>query len=296
MKRILIGAATLFVLATLTFFLMKLIPGSPFGAELAQLSPEVREKMMAKYDLDKSIPEQFVIYLKNAVTGDFGESMTRKGTEVSVIISRCLPATFKLGIIGITLGIVAAFTKKRWVENSVMFIATIGVSVPSFLYALLLMIIFGVMLQWVPIVGLKGPASYILPSLSLALSPISTISRLVRSSMKEVMKQDYIVLARSKGIPMLRIIIEHALRNCLIPVVTYAGPMLSFLVTGSFVIENLFSIPGIGAEFTNSVSNRDYTMIMALTIMFGAMIIIANILTDLLVAMIDPRIKLDKKS
>ena len=304
MKRLLIGAATLFVLATLTFFLMKLIPGSPFGAELAQLSPEVREKMMAKYDLDKSIPEQFVIYLKNAVTGDFGESMTRKGTEVSVIISRCLPATFKLGIvafieamvIGITLGIVAAFTKKRWVENSVMFVATIGVSVPSFLYALLLMIIFGVMLQWVPIVGLKGPASYILPSLSLALSPISTISRLVRSSMKEVMKQDYIVLARSKGIPMLRIIIEHALRYCLIPVVTYAGPMLSFLVTGSFVIENLFSIPGIGAEFTNSVSNRDYTMIMALTIMFGAMIIIANILTDLLVAMIDPRIKLDKKS
>ena len=304
MKRLLIGAATLFVLATLTFFLMKLIPGSPFGAELAQLSPEVREKMMAKYDLDKSIPEQFVIYLKNAVTGDFGESMTRKGTKVSVIISRCLPATFKLGIvafieamvIGITLGIVAAFTKKRWVENSVMFVATIGVSVPSFLYALLLMIIFGVMLHILPIVGLKSPLHYILPSLSLALSPIATISRLVRSSMKEVMKQDYIVLARSKGIPMLRIIIEHALRNCLIPVVTYAGPMLSFLVTGSFVIENLFSIPGIGAEFTNSVSNRDYTMIMALTVMFGALLILANIVTDLLVAMIDPRIKLDKKS
>ena len=304
MKRLLMGAATLFVLATLTFFLMKLVPGSPFGAELAQLSPEVREKMMAKYNLDKSIPEQFVIYLKNAVTGDFGESMTRKGTEVSVIIGRCMPATVRLGlvafieamVIGITLGIVAAFTKKRWVENAVMFIATIGVSVPSFLYSLLLMIVFGVVLQWVPIVGLKGWTSYILPSFSLALSPISTISRLVRSSMKEVMKQDYIVLARSKGIPRIRIIIEHALRNCLIPVVTYAGPMLSFLVTGSFVIENLFSIPGIGAEFTNSVSNRDYTMIMALTIMFGALIIVANIATDLIIGMIDPRIKLDKKS
>ena len=304
MKRLLMGVVTLFVLATLTFFLMKLVPGSPFGAELAQLSPEVREKMMAKYNLDKSISEQFVIYLKNAVAGDFGESMTRKGTEVSVIISRCMPATVRLGlvafveamIIGITLGIVAAFTKKRWVENAVMFIATIGVSIPSFLYSLLLMIVFGVVLQWVPIVGLKGWTSYILPSFSLALSPISTISRLVRSSMKEVMKQDYIVLARSKGIPRIRIIIEHALRNCLIPVVTYAGPMLSFLVTGSFVIENLFSIPGIGAEFTNSVSNRDYTMIMALTMMFGALIIVANIATDLLVAMIDPRIKLDKKS
>ena len=304
MKRLVVGAITLFILATLTFFLMKLVPGSPFGAELAQLSPEVREKMMAKYNLDKSIPEQFVIYLKNAATGDFGESMTRKGTEVKVIIGRCLPATFKLGIvafieamvIGITLGIIAAFTKKKWVENAVMFIATIGVSVPSFLYALLLMIVFGVVLHWLPIIGLKSPLHYILPSLSLALSPIATISRLVRSSMKEVMKQDYIVLARSKGIPMLRIIIEHALRNCLIPVVTYAGPMLSFLVTGSFVIENLFSIPGIGAEFTNSVSNRDYTMIMALTVMFGALLILANIVTDLLVAMIDPRIKLDKKS
>jgi len=190
---------------------------------------------------------------------------------------------------------VAAFTKKRWVENSVMFIATIGVSVPSFLYALLLMIIFGVVLHVLPIVGLKGPLHYILPSFSLALHPISMVSRLVRSGMKEVMKQDYIVLARSKGTPTLKIILKHGLKNCLIPVVNYAGPLLSYLVTGSFVIENLFSIPGIGAEFTNSVTNRDYTMIMALTILFGALIIVANIATDILVAFIDPRVKLDKK-
>ena len=223
--------------------------------------------------------------------------------EVKVIIGRCLPATFKLGIvafieamvIGITLGIIAAFTKKKWVENAVMFIATIGVSVPSFLYALLLMIVFGVVLHWLPIIGLKSPLHYILPSLSLALSPIATISRLVRSSMKEVMKQDYIVLARSKGTPMLKIILKHGLKNCLIPVVNYAGPMLSYLLTGSFVIENLFSIPGIGAEFTNSVTNRDYTMIMALTILFGVLIIVANIATDILVAFIDPRVKLEKK-
>ena len=303
-KRLIIGVITLLVLATITFFLMKIIPGSPFGGELAQLSPEVREKLLAQYNLDKSIPEQFAIYIKNAATGDFGESMTRKGTPVMTIIGRCLPATMKVGAVafvfamavGITLGIVAAFTKHKWVESAVMFLATIGVSVPSFLYALMLEIVFGVVLGWLPIIGLKGPLHYILPSFSLALYPISMVSRLVRSSMKEVMKQDYIVLAKSKGTPMIKIIVKHGLKNCLIPVVTYAGPLLAFLITGSFVIENLFSIPGIGAEFVNSVSNRDYTMIMALTIIFGSFIIIANILTDLLVAAIDPRVKLSKKS
>lgn len=303
-KRLIIGVITLLVLATITFFLMKIIPGSPFGGELAQLSPEVREKLLAQYNLDKSIPEQFAIYIKNAATGDFGESMTRKGTPVMTIIGRCLPATMKVGAVafvfamaaGITLGIVAAFTKHKWVESAVMFLATIGVSVPSFLYALMLMIVFGVVLGWLPIIGLKGPLHYILPSFSLALYPISMVSRLVRSSMKEVMKQDYIVLAKSKGTPMIKIIVKHGLKNCLIPVVTYAGPLLAFLITGSFVIENLFSIPGIGAEFVNSVSNRDYTMIMALTIIFGSFIIVANILTDLLVAAIDPRVKLSKKS
>ena len=302
LKRLAVGILTLAALATITFFLMKIIPGSPFGGELAQLSPEVREMLYAQYNLDKSIPEQFLIYLQNAVTGDFGDSMTRKGTAVTTIIARCLPATMKLGLVafiiaitvGVTLGIVAAFTKRKWVENLVMFVATIGISVPSFLYAMLLMIVFGVILGWLPIIGLKTPLHYIMPAFSLALYPISMITRLVRSSMKEVMKQDYIVLARSKGTPMIKVILGHALKNCLIPVVTYAGPLLAFLITGSFVIESLFSIPGIGSEFVNSVTNRDYTMIMALTILFGSFIIIVNILTDLLVAFIDPRVKLEK--
>ena len=296
LKRLAVGILTLAALATITFFLMKIIPGSPFGGELAQLSPEVREMLYAQYNLDKSIPEQFLIYLQNAVTGDFGDSMTRKGTAVTTIIARCLPATMKLGLVafiiaitvGVTLGIVAAFTKRKWVENLVMFVATIGISVPSFLYAMLLMIVFGVILGWLPIIGLKTPLHYIMPAFSLALYPISMITRLVRSSMKEVMKQDYIVLARSKGTPMIKVILGHALKNCVIPVVTYAGPLLAFLITGSFVIESLFSIPGIGSEFVNSVTNRDYTMIMALTILFGSFIIIVNILTDLLVAFIDP--------
>lgn len=304
LKRLAVGALTLTALATITFFLMKIIPGSPFGGQLAQLSPDVRDMLYAQYNLDKPLPEQFIIYLRNAVSGDFGESMTRKGIPVVTIIARCLPATARLGLVafvmavtlGITLGIIAAFTKKRWVENGVMFIATIGVSVPSFLYAMLLMITFGVVLGWLPIIGLKTPLHYIMPAFSLALYPISMITRLVRSSMKEVMKQDYVILARSKGTPMIKVILFHALKNCLIPVVTYAGPLLAFLITGSFVIESLFSIPGIGSEFVNSVTNRDYTMIMALTILFGSMIIIINILTDLLVAVIDPRVKLGKKT
>ena len=303
-KRLLIGAVTLFVLLTVTFFLMKIIPGSPFGAELSQLSPELRQKMYEKYNMDKSIPEQYGIYLKNAIQGDFGDSMSRKGTSVVSIIAASMPVTAKLGIVafvfamvaGITLGTVAAFTQKRWVNNAVMLTATIGVSIPSFLYALLLMILFGVVLQWLPIIGLKTPLHYILPAFSLALYPISMISRLVKSNMQEVMKQDYIVLAKSKGTKQMKVIIKHGLKNCMIPVVTYAGPMMAYLITGGFVVENLFSIPGIGAEFVNSVSNRDYTLIMALTLLFGTIIIVFNILTDLLVATIDPRIKLDKKA
>ena len=202
------------------------------------------------------------------------------------------PAVRWYDIFGSLVGVICSMA----VENLVMFVATIGISVPSFLYAMLLMIVFGVILGWLPIIGLKTPLHYIMPAFSLALYPISMITRLVRSSMKEVMKQDYIVLARSKGTPMIKVILGHALKNCLIPVVTYAGPLLAFLITGSFVIESLFSIPGIGSEFVNSVTNRDYTMIMALTILFGSFIIIVNILTDLLVAFIDPRVKLEKKA
>ena len=301
LKRLAVGVLTLAALATITFFLMKIIPGSPFGGQLAQLSPEVREMLYAQYNLDKSIPEQFLIYIRNAVTGEFGESMTRKGTPVVTIIARCLPATAKLGLVafvmaitlGITLGIIAAFTKKHWVENGVMFIATIGVSVPSFLYAMLLMIVFGVILGWLPIIGLKTPLHYIMPAFSLALYPISMITRLVRSSMKEVMKQDYIVLARSKGTPMIRVILGHALKNSLIPVITYFGPMLANIVTGSLVVEKIFSVPGIGRAFVNSITGRDYPLIMGTTIVLATLIVVMNLVSDILYKVVDPRINLE---
>lgn len=301
-KRLLLGAMTLFILMTATFFLMKAIPGSPFGPERQGLPPATLEKLNEKYNLDKPIGEQYTIYIKNVLSGDFGESLVRKGTSVTSILKKSFPVTARLGFVafcfsmlaGITLGTIAALSKRKWVNNIVMILATAGVSVPSFLFALMLMIVFGVKLGWFPIIGLKTPMHYVLPALALSLYPISMVSRLVRSSMLEVIKQDYMTLARSKGTPQWLVIIKHGLRNCLIPVVTYAGPLMAFLMTGSFVIESLFSIPGMGAEFVNSVTNRDYTLIMALTIFFGSFIIIANIVTDIVTAMIDPRIKLGK--
>ena len=296
----LIGVVTLFALATITFFMMHIIPGSPFAGETSRLPASVRETLIESYGLDQPLTTQFATYLKNVLHGDFGTSLNRRGRDVVDIILTGLPATASLGIVafcialsvGVFLGTAAAFSKQKWVSGAVAFLSTIGVSVPSFLLALLMMLVFGVLLGWLPIVGLSSWQHYIMPSIALALSPIAMITRLVRTSLMEVMRQDYMVLARSKGTSELKVIIRHALKNALVPVITYAGPLIATLLTGSFVVETLFSVPGIGAEFVNSVSNRDYTLIMALTIFYGSFIIIANIVTDLITAAMDPRIRL----
>lgn len=301
-KRLAVGAVTLFLLATITFFLMHVIPGSPFAGETTKLPVKVLDKLYEKYGLDKPLLEQYVIYMKNAVRGDFGVSIYRKGKSIEKIIAAGLPYTVRLGavsvcvalLMGIFLGTVAAFTKKRWLSNLVLIVATAGVSMPGFLLSVLLLLLFGVVLKWLPFVGLNSPLHYILPATGMAFAPISMIARLVRSSLREVMKQDYMVLARAKGTPEKLVIWRHGLKNAMLPVITYAGPMIATLLTGSFVIESLYSIPGIGAEFVTSITNRDYTMIMALTILYGTFIIIANIITDIVNAMIDPRIKLGK--
>ena len=299
-KRLLIGIVTLFALMTITFFLMHIIPGSPFAGETSKLPAAVKEKLIEKYGLNQPLTVQFLTYLKNVMTGDFGTSLNRKGKAVVDIIMGGIGPTAALGfvafviamVVGIALGTAAAFSKQKWVGGLVAFIATIGVSLPSFLLALLMMLLFGVILRWLPIVGLSTWRHFIMPSIALALSPIAMIARLVRTSLEEVMRQDYMILARSKGTPELKVILRHALKNALVPVITYAGPLIATLLTGSFVIETLFSVPGIGAECVNSVSNRDYTLIMALTIFYGSFIIIANIITDLITAAMDPRIRL----
>lgn len=298
-KRITMGILTLFILSTLTFFLMKAIPGNPFSGDKF-LSPQIVEMMNRKYGLDKSVPEQYFIYMRNVVTGDFGESIVRKQKKVSDIIAKSAPVTMRVGgiafvfsmLVGITLGMCAALAKSKWVNSLVMLVATIGVSVPSFLLALGLMLLFGVQLRWFPLIGLKTPLHFVMPVVALSLYPISVICRLVRSSMMEVLKQDYMILAKAKGCSIWTMYVKHALKNALLPVITYAGPALAFLMTGSFVIEMLFSIPGIGADFVSSITNRDYTMIMGLTIYLGVFIIIANIVSDVIAALVDPRIKI----
>ena len=295
LKRLGMGVLTLFALTTITFFLMHIIPGSPFAGEMDKLPASVKEIMMKKYLLDQPIIVQFGAYLKNILRGDFGTSLVRKGTNVLDIITLGLPYTAKVGasafctamVFGILLGVVAAFSKSGFVQGLAAIIATVGVSVPSFLMALGLMWLFGVKLKVLPLIGLTSWKHFIMPSVALALHPIAMISRLVRSSLTEELRQDYMILAVSKGTSRVK-----AIKNAIIPVITYAGPLLASLLTGSFVIETMFSIPGMGSEFVKSVTNRDYTLIMALTIMYGSMIIVANILTDLVTAMVDPRIRL----
>ena len=299
-KRVLIGFVTLFVLASVTFFLMKATPGSPFSLAKYK-TPEALAAAEAKYNLDKPLMEQYVIYLKGVAQGNLGESMINTGRSVSYYIKTGFPVTARLGLIafvlalvgGIALGTGAALSRHKWVNNLCMFVATIGVSVPSFLIAMIMLIVFGVQLRILPFIGLNSPLNYIMPALSLAFYPIAMIARLTRSSMLEVMNQDYIILARSKGTPYKKVVIKHALKNAMLPVVTYAGPMFAFMLTGSFVIESVFSIPGIGSAFVSCITTRDYPIIMGLTIFLGFLVITFNLITDILSAIIDPRIKLD---
>lgn len=299
LKRVLIGFVTLFVLGSATFFLMKATPGSPVNGERFK-SKEAQELAIIRYGLDRPVFEQYTMYLNNLAHGDLGESYVKEGVYVDKTIADTFPVTARLGgiaflfalVVGITLGTTAALSKRKWVNNVCMFVATIGVSVPSFLLSMFLIIIFGVELRLLPFVGLRTPANYVLPVIALSLYPISMIARLTRSSMLEVMKQDYIILARSKGTSYKMVVIKHALKNAMLPVVTYAGPAFAFMLTGSFVVETIFSIPGTGKEFVSNISNRDYQMIMGLTLFLGALIITFNIITDIVAAMIDPRIKL----
>ena len=299
LKRVLIGFVTLFVLGSATFFLMKATPGSPVNGERFK-SKEAQELAIIRYGLDRPVFEQYTMYLNNLAHGDLGESYVKEGVYVDKTIADTFPVTARLGgvaflfalVVGITLGTTAALSKRKWVNNVCMFVATIGVSVPSFLLSMFLIIIFGVELRLLPFVGLRTPANYVLPIIALSLYPISMIARLTRSSMLEVMKQDYIILARSKGTSYKMVVIKHALKNAMLPVVTYAGPAFAFMLTGSFVVETIFSIPGTGKEFVSNISNRDYQMIMGLTLFLGALIITFNIITDIVAAMIDPRIKL----
>ena len=300
LKRLGISVVTIFIVITATFFLMRLMPGGPFDGE-KPLPPEIKASLEAKYGLDKSLGEQYSMYLKDLLKGDLGPSMKYKGREVQEIIGYSFPASAKLGgvavaislIFGILLGIIAALKYNKWPDSICMVLATLGVTLPSFVIATLLMYVFGVKLSLVPITGLDNLKSYILPSVALAGYSIAFISRLTRSKLLEVLKSDYIRTAKAKGVNGRRIMFKHALRNTLIPIVTYVGPLIAGILTGSFVVEKIFAIPGLGREFVTTITNRDYTTILGVTIFYSTLLILCNLIVDIMYVIIDPRIKLE---
>lgn len=297
LKRILLALMTIWIVITVTFFVMHSVPGGPFLGEKA-ISKEAQAALEAKYGLDKPLFEQYTTYLKDIVTRfDFGPSIKQRGRTVIDIIMDGLKTSAKLGliaafaaaIIGITLGSLAALRRNTLLDKIIMVITTAFVSMPSFIMGSFLLIIFSSQLGWLPANG-STSAGLILPVITLALYPMSYITRLTRSSMLDVLGQDYIRTARAKGVSSSKIIFGHALKNSLIPVITYFGPMLAFIVTGSMVVEQIFAVPGIGRQFVGSITNRDYTMIMGTTIFLASLIVIMNLLSDLLYKAVDPRI------
>ncbi len=297
-KRLAIGVFTMFVLVTVTFFLTRLMPGNPFAT--GNISGSMLEKITAKYGLDKPILSQYIVYLSNLLQGDLGISYKKSGVSVNSLIAAGAPATMSLGMIsyffslfiGVVIGILMATTKKESVRGALITFTTLGISIPNFIFAILVMLVFGQILQWLPVLGLSTPKHYILPVITQSVYPIAQISRLVQSSFTEAMQQDYVIMAKAKGLKPITIKVKHVLKNAMIPVITISGPMIAFLLTGSFVVESIFTIPGIGKEFVNSVANRDYTVIMGLTIFIGFLIIIANLVVDIICSIVDPRIKL----
>ena len=295
LKRLFLFLLTLFILIVITFTLTKVMPGSPLQSK--NISGDVLAKMEAQYGLDKPVVTQLFIYIKNMLHGDLGTSYKKTGTSVTSIIKQSMIPTMKLGlvttvlvlVVGIFAGIMMAKSKSPVAKGAWLTGLTLGVSIPNFLVALLLMILFGVIFKALPIIGLSTPLHYILPALAQGLWPISAVARLTQSSYEEVIRQDYITMAKAKGISKSTILFRHVLKNAMLPVITYIGPMVAFLLTGSVTIEKIFTIPGLGREFTNAIMNHDYTVVMGITIFMGALIIMCNLIADLLCAVIDPR-------
>lgn len=300
LKRVGYSFITIFIVITATFFLMKALPGGPFDGE-KKLPEAVKANLEAKFGLDKPLFQQYTTYLKNVAKGDLGPSMIYEGRTVNDIIQYSFPTSAKLGIVavvialisGILMGIVAALNQGKWPDRVCMIFSTLGVTVPSFVLATFFIYLFAEKLRILPAIGLDSPENYILPALALGGYSMAFISRLSRSSLLEVIRQDFIKVAKAKGLSKSKIIYKHALKNSLVPIVTYLGPLLAGVLTGSFVVEQLFGIPGLGREFVTSISNRDYTSVLGVTVFYSVFLVICNLFVDILYVFVDPRIKLD---
>ncbi|WP_333792477.1 ABC transporter permease [Megamonas funiformis] len=301
-KRIFNAFIVLWIVITITFFLMHAIPGGPFTAEKS-LPPYVLHSIEERYKLNDPLYKQYGDYLCNLVQGDLGPSFKYPGRSVNDIIKDGFPVSFKLGIeailiaiiIGIPAGILAGVKKDKWQDRAVNFFTTLGVAVPSFVVAALLIYVLSTKLHLLPAAMWNGWRYEIMPALALSGMPMSFIARLTRSSMLDILSQDYIKTARAKGLSWSKVLIKHALPNSLIPVVTYLGPMTASILTGSFVIETIFAIPGLGQYFVTSIYNRDYTVILGVTIFYSVIVIVLNMVVDLLYPLLNPRIKIGEE-
>ncbi|MFD2117057.1 ABC transporter permease [Paenibacillus yanchengensis] len=298
-KKLMYMLLSLFVLASATFFLMRATPGSPFQSE-KNIPPAILEQLNAQYGFDLPLWQQYLNYMGNIAQLDLGMSMKHQYTSVTDVIERGFFYSMQLGIFsimlaiaaGLILGFIAALNHRKFLDSFTMFIAVLGVSIPNFVVATGLQQLFGVQWRIFNVTGLNEPLDFVLPVLALSFLPAAFIARLTRSSMLEVLSADYIKTAKAKGLKGRVILVKHALRNAILPVVTYVGPMAANIITGSVIIEQIFGIGGLGQDFVSSITNRDYTLIMGLTLFYAVILMLARLATDLAYGLVDPRMKL----
>lgn len=299
-KRIVYILIALFFIITLTFFLMRIAPGSPFASERA-LTPAIEKQLNETYGLDNPWYVQYKDYLLNILKFDFGESMKYKGRSTNDMIFKSFPISLALGAqalflavgFGVLLGVISAMYHNKLGDYISTIIAVLGISIPSFILAGLMQYFLGLKLGLFPLSGWKGFSYTVMPSFAMALSYMGNVAKMVRSSMLEQNTSEYVKLARAKGLRKWSVVFKHSLRNALLPVITYLGPLTAGVVTGSFIVENIFAIPGLGKHFVTSINNRDYTMIMGTTVFYSILLLFAVLIVDIIYVMVDPRIKLE---
>ncbi|MBL4938183.1 ABC transporter permease [Clostridium sp. YIM B02515] len=299
-KRLGYMIVTLWIITTITFMLMHLMPGDPLSTGAKKLPAAVQANFRAKYGLDKSVPEQYFAYIKNIVKGDLGESLVYPGRDVKQIIKEQTPRSARLAVqsiflgftIGCALGLVAAFNRGKWPDYLVIFIALLGISVPSFVIGALLQYAFTVKLMWFPTTGWGSFKHTVLPSIALSFGAIAVYARYMRANALDVIGQDYILTARAKGVSKFALVWKHVVRNAILPAITILGPEIAGMITGTFVIETMFSIPGLGNYFVSSITDKDFTMIMGQTIFVAALYIVSLVAVDIVYGLVDPRIRI----
>ena len=297
LNRVLVAILTMFILATTTFFLLRLVPGDPFAGP--RVIPEIKERLRIHYGLDKPLAEQYLIYMGNIIRGDFGYSLAKRGHRVNKVIKDAFPQSLDLGIramimsiiFGLFFGIIAALNRGKPLDYLTVVLVLIGISVPSFVVAALLQYFFGVYLKILPVARYESFWHTLMPSFALSLGTMAALARYMRASMLEVITADYIKTARAKGLRKNQIVIRHQIRNALFPILTILGPAIAMVLTGSFIIESIFAIPGLGRHYVLAMQNLDYTLVMGLTLFFGFFLIVMNLLVDFTYGIIDPRVR-----